>query len=75
MAIGLQHDRSTSLEGFGYLSLYNLIFILPLVVILLIASDRRLLDTVQNWQRHQRQRMRLWGGALMIALGALIFYF
>src|SRR3989344_2168614 len=47
MILGLLHDQATYLRGFGYLILYNLIFILPLVIILAIASDRGLLERVQ----------------------------
>src|SRR3990167_8246300 len=39
MVLGLLHDAQTQFRGFGYLIWYNLIFILPLVVILMIASD------------------------------------
>jgi cytochrome c biogenesis protein CcdA len=53
--------------------LYNLIFILPLVVILLIASNRELLDKVKAWQMQERKNMRLISGIIMILLGLLIF--
>src|SRR3990167_7331103 len=49
--LGLLHDSSTYLTGLGYLVLYNLMFVLPLVVILAIASDKALLGKVQSWQR------------------------
>ena len=73
MVIGLLHDQATYLRGLSYLILYNLIFILPLAVILFIASDKALLDKVQTWQRSERKDMRLAAGAAMILLGVLIF--
>src|SRR3989338_6904856 len=73
MVLGLLHDQSTYLKGLSYLILYNLIFILPLAVILFIASDKALLDKVQTWQRSERKDMRLAAGAGMILLGVLIF--
>ena len=39
MVLGLLHDQTTYFAGVGYLILYNVIFILPLVLILLVASD------------------------------------
>lgn len=74
MVLGLLHDTRTYFAGFGYLVLYNLVFILPLVIILLIASDRSLLDKVQVWQKSENRLMRLGGGAAMIMLGIIIFF-
>lgn len=73
-ALGLLHDQTTYLLGFGYLLLYNLIFILPLVVLLLLASDRGLLAKVDEWQKSERGVMRLGGGLAMIALGIIILW-
>ena len=74
MVIGLLHDQGTYLEGVGYLLLYNLIFILPLVVILLIASDNALIEKVQSWRKVQTRKMRFFGGIAMIVLGVAIFF-
>lgn len=73
MVLGLLHDRTTYLTGVGYLFLYNLIFILPLAIMLAIASNAELLARVQAWQRDERKQMRLWGGLAMVALGMIIF--
>ena len=74
MILGLLHDRGSYLPGVGYLLLYNLIFILPLVIILLIASNKILIGKVQNWKKNQTRNMRLWGGAIMIILGLVILF-
>ena len=73
MVLGLLHDQATFLMGFGYLLLYNLIFILPLAVMLFIASDGRLLEKVRAWQKNEIKGLRLWSGLAMVALGLLIF--
>ncbi len=75
MALGLLHDQATYLQGVGYLIFYNLIFVLPLVLILLLASDRNLLEKVKKWKNKENKNMRLWGGIAMVALGLLIFMF
>ena len=75
MVLGLLHDNVTYYTGVSYLFLYNLIFILPLVLILLIASDKALLAKVQAWQQSERKAMRWGGGIAMMALGALVFAF
>jgi len=71
--IGLLHDRATHAAGLGYLLFYNAIFILPLAVILLLASDRSLLESVEGWKKRHTGAMRLWGGQAMVALGLAIF--
>lgn len=73
MILGLLHDHSTYWSGFGYLVFYNLIFILPLVLILLAASDRAVLDKVQDWRKNNVRKFHLWGGVVVIFLGLLIF--
>lgn len=72
-AIGLLHDRATHAVGLGYLFLYNVIFVLPLAIILFAASDRALLMRVESWKKENTGVMRLWGGQAMIALGVVIF--
>jgi TRAP-type mannitol/chloroaromatic compound transport system permease small subunit len=49
------------------------IFVLPLVVILMIASDGSLLAKVEAWKKSNTGAMRLWGGQAMVLLGLLIF--
>ncbi|HUX26896.1 MAG TPA: cytochrome c biogenesis protein CcdA [Burkholderiales bacterium] len=73
MVLGLLHDHATYYTGAAYLVMYNLLFILPLVLILLIASDRTLLSKVQAWQQGERKVMRWGGGLAMVALGMVIF--
>lgn len=73
MVLGLLHDQATRTVGLGYLFLYNLVFIVPLVLILLIASDRTLFDKVQTWKKRENRRMRVASGIAMLGLGSLIF--
>lgn len=75
MVLGLLHDQATYLKGLGYLIFYNLIFVMPLVIILFIASDKTILGKVQSWQQKEKGMMRLWSGVIMIALGLIIFLF
>jgi cytochrome c biogenesis protein CcdA len=74
MILGLLHDQSTRWEGLGYLLFYNLIFVLPLFVILLIASNPVLTDKVRSWKKSETPIWRLWGGVAMIVLGGIIFF-
>lgn len=72
MVLGLLHDQVTYSSGFGYLILYNLIFILPLLLILFIASDQTVIGGLKNWQEKEKGAMRYLAGLLMIVLGLFI---
>ena len=73
MILGLLHDRGTYTSGLGYLLLYNLIFISPLVIILGLASQPELHSVVKSWRRANSSRLELVGNLLLIAIGLVIF--
>lgn len=70
--LGLLHDSATYLKGLGYLIFYNFIFVLPLLVILFLASEKRIVERIQAWRKKESKAMRLWTGVAMIGLAALI---
>ncbi len=73
LVLGLLHDRATYIMGFVYLLFYNIIFILPLIIVLLIASNNLVLEKVQQWKKDSTRRMKLWSGLAMIILGVISF--
>jgi cytochrome c biogenesis protein CcdA len=75
LVLGLLHDSRTYLSGLAYLVLYNVLFVLPLVIILGISANEALVERVRTWQRTERVHMRLWGGIAMIVLAVLILLF
>ncbi|MEK7190339.1 MAG: cytochrome c biogenesis protein CcdA [Patescibacteria group bacterium] len=74
MVIGLLRDQMTYASGFGYLLLYNLILIIPLVFVLFISADKLLVDKMQIWKRDNMGGLKLWSGIAMIIIGILIFF-
>ncbi|KKQ27243.1 MAG: hypothetical protein US42_C0012G0014 [Candidatus Magasanikbacteria bacterium GW2011_GWC2_37_14] len=72
MVLGLLRDSTTYLKGFFYLIWYNLLFVLPLVGVLFVASDRSILEKLQEWKRNNLNKTRLVGGLIMVVLGVLI---
>lgn len=74
MVIGLLRDQMTYMSGLGYLFLYNLILIVPLVVVLSISAKKELVDKVQIWKRDNMDGVKLWAGTAMIIIGILIFF-
>jgi len=71
--LGLLHDKATYMKGAWYLVIYNLIFIAPLFIILFIASEKKLLEKVEELKKKHSARMRLWSGLAMVGLGIIIF--
>lgn len=59
-------------EGLLYLLLYNLMLIIPLVVVLLASSNRKVVDKMVSWQSRNKARMRLLMGSFMVAMGFVI---
>jgi len=67
------HDRATYVKGVAYLLFYNLIFIIPLLMALFIASNKAFLEKIQTWQKRKTIRIRFLSGLAMIILGIIIF--
>ena len=72
MILGLLHDNATFLSGFIYLLYYNLIFVLPLVIILWFASQEKLYEKVSAWRKDKIKQIGIWDGLIMIILGVII---
>ncbi len=64
--------QPSALLGYGYLVLYNVIFILPLVVILIAASARPTLNRLAHWNLHHKEWVRLALGGGVVVMGLLI---
>src|SRR3989344_1020755 len=75
MILGLLHDSTTYLTGVAYLLLYNAIFILPLVVILFLASRTGMSEKLRAWQRSESKSVRVAAALAMVVLGIIIFLF
>lgn len=71
--IGLLQSKLTFLKGFGYLLLYNLMFVLPLVAILIMASSKAVTGKLLHEKRIQEERIHLLYGTTMIGVGIALF--
>ena len=64
--------QPTALQGYSYLVLYNVVFVLPLLVILAVASVRPALNRLAHWNLHHKERVRLALGSGVVAMGLAI---
>ena len=72
--ITLLNAKTTLAWGLAYLTLYNFLYILPLVVILLAAGNRITAKKWATWEREHASSLRLWFGLIMIGLGAVMLW-
>ncbi len=71
--ITLLNAKTTMLWGIGYLALYNVMFVLPLAGILVAAGNRTTAKAWwAQWERGKSGHIRLWYGAVMVGLGAVM---
>lgn len=73
--ITLLNAKTTLGWGIGYLALYNILFVLPLIVILFAAGNRVTARRWAGWERENSKRIRLWYGLIMVALGIVMLVF
>ncbi len=65
--------KATYLQGFGYLILYNIMFILPLILILIFASSKRVVEKMEKWEGMEKKYVKLIAGIVMIIIAILIW--
>ncbi|MCE5297493.1 MAG: hypothetical protein LLF84_00880 [Methanoregulaceae archaeon] len=70
--LSLLSNRMNVMEGIPYLLLYNLFFILPLVIILGIFVIGFPVERLEQWQTASRKGVRVIMGAVMILLGIIL---
>lgn len=64
--------QPTALLGYSYLLLYNVVFILPLVIILVLAAAKPTLGRLAHWNLHHKEWVRLALGSGVVAMGLAI---
>ena len=70
--VGLLATKATYLQGIIYLVIYNLMFILPLFIILLVAGNKTMTEKITEMERSQNRMIKLASGLIMILLGLTI---
>lgn len=74
--VGLLATKTSFTQGMIYLILYNIMFVMPLVLILAVASNKRATDRITKWEQSKSKLMKLSSGIIMILLGlAFLLWF
>ncbi|MEI7513253.1 MAG: cytochrome c biogenesis protein CcdA [bacterium] len=74
LVLGLLHDQGQFWSGLMYLLFYNVVFVLPLFVALLLSVDKRVADKIDVLRRQETKQARLAIALIMIILGLIIFF-
>ncbi|MBI2862234.1 MAG: hypothetical protein HYX89_05395, partial [Chloroflexi bacterium] len=61
-------------EGLGYLAVYNLMYVAPLIAILAVTTSRPVAKRLAIWERAHTVRTRLVSGVVMFLLGVFILW-
>lgn len=68
-------SRTTYLVGFLHLVVYNLMFVTPLIILLILAIHPYTLVKLGTWQQKHKRIQKLVMGAFMIVIGVVILIF
>jgi cytochrome c biogenesis protein CcdA len=67
--LALMADSMTKLTAISYLLIYNVMFVLPLLIILLLVMRGMAAKHIENWRQSGKNVMKLTMGLLLIFLG------
>jgi len=70
--ISLISVKANFVLGLAYLFWYNLWFVMPLIAILVVTSNKRIADRMKEWERKTAMKMKFFSGVVMVALGVFI---
>lgn len=70
--LGLMSRDMTLMQGLPYLLLYNIIFVLPLILIILIVAFGISPERADAWRIRHRRVLRIVVALVMIAIGVII---
>jgi cytochrome c biogenesis protein CcdA len=71
--LGLLHDNASFWSGFAYLIWYNFIFVLPLILALLFATNKTVANRIDSMRRDGTKKSRLIINMIFIILGIVMF--
>ena len=70
--LGLLTLKTTYFLGLLYLIVYNIMFVMPLIFILVLVHNAHAVERIEMWKEMSWGKMKLVAGSIMIALGLVI---
>lgn len=72
--LSLMSQENMKAQAYSYLLLYNLIFVLPLIIILAAAAWGLDIEKIQKLRKETRMGIKILIGAIMLVLGIWLIY-
>lgn len=72
--LSLLHDQNNFWKGFVYLIVYNIVFVSPLIVMLIMAANRKVLEKFDALRRLETKKSRLILHICLLVIAGLIFF-
>ena len=69
----LLHDYTTFWKGFWYLIVYNIVFVLPLILILAFATNKIMIEKIDKLRRLETKKTRVILLLVLMTFGIIIF--
>ncbi|MEI8175024.1 MAG: hypothetical protein WCG28_03685, partial [bacterium] len=69
----LLHDYASFWKGFWYLIIYNIVFVLPLIVILAFATNKVMIEKIDKLRRLETKKARVILLLVLVLFGFIIF--
>ncbi len=69
----LLHDYASFWKGFWYLIIYNIVFVSPLILILVFATNKVMIEKIDKLRRLETKKARVVLLLVLIAFGLIIF--
>jgi len=73
--IGLLSTQKTALQGTAWMLWYNLVFVSPLFILLILSANKKATEKLQILERSESKHAKILVGAFMVALGTAILIF
>ena len=69
----LLHDYTTFWKGFWYLIIYNIVFVLPLILILAFATNKIMIEKIDKLRRLETKKTRVVLLLILVVFGIIMF--
>jgi len=67
--------QTTFMQGMAFLVIYNIMFVVPLIIILLVAGNKKVTEKITEWEKENKRKMKLVMGIVLLVLAAILFLF
>jgi cytochrome c biogenesis protein CcdA len=72
--LGLLHDHTSFWNGFAYLIIYNIVFVAPLIIMLIVATNRGVLEKLDRLRKLETRKSRLVLLSFLLVIAIVIFF-